>query len=1124
MKQEFVHLHVHKDMNSNLLMLDSTITNKKLIKKLSELGFTACASTGHDGIQDHVQHWKLCKENNIKPIIGYEAYFTPDRKIKDSNSKKYFHLLLLAKNDIGLENLQILSTKAWLEGFYSRARIDWETLEQYSEGLICADACDGGIIKSWLHYIFHLKEENKSTIEASKETNSVIKRFINIFGKENYYLELQPNTTPQVNQTLIKMAKYYDLKTIITTDAHYLRPEDKILHGILLKSNINNEREQEGFYDYTYLMTTDELKEIMIPQIGETELKKAFQNTLEIAEQIEEYTIKHETLMPEIKFPEFKIQDYLQDYYYSYEYINNFRYSSDKYDQYWFYLIEQGFVKHKINQKSNIKEYIERINTELGVLWKIKEVTNKHFAPYFCVVVTIFDIIRQCNSLISCGRGSVGGFLTCYLADITQIDPIELDLPYWRFLHESRPDNPDIDFDSEKNKKQAIQKAIEEYFGVDKVIHICTFGTISSRSALLSSARGLGIDHKLAEKYSSLVPVDRGKNRPLDKCIFGDEEEDFDPIPELASAYKKHKEWFDYAIALNGIIDKRSAHASGKIIYPSPYTKFNAAMTTSKGIVVTQLNMEDSEFRGGIKYDFLVTELQDKLHYCLDLIKKDPDYIHYNNLDFNNKTIWENIFHVGNTDEVFQWATDVGKNALKKLKPNTLKELSAGNSLIRLMSGEGEPLIDKYIRYKENPEQAIIEMKEAGLNDDEIEIIQKVLKVKYNIAVSQEDIMILSNEVAGFNIEEQNKLRKMVAKKKSDMMDEVIKIYYDKAKDLDRREIFIDFTWNLIMALKGYGFSDIHSDEYTIEGMKSAKLKYHHPLEWQCACLNVNANSIDENAESNKTSDYTKIGKAISEFKQSGGVVYPPDINKSWYEFTVNDGRILYGLKGLVSVGDDVVKQIINNRPYTNFKEFYEKNCWQGTQENVNYISRPTIMSLIKAGAFDFYNDNRLEAMKEYIELARMGKKEKREILDFSKHEYSTMSKKDYETMLEVLNNYNKGQWEFDAMNFFFSETPFDCLKEMNIKTYDSNQLPQNMEIIIFGTYVGKEDKPDKKYCYLVTATGTLKTRVYLDKWTKFKDLFTRGTSLIVKGVYRYGALTLYDMKEYYQWKRSVTK
>jgi DNA polymerase-3 subunit alpha len=328
------------------------------------------------------------------------------------------------------------------------------------------------------------------------------------------------------------------------------------------------------------------------------------------------------------------------------------------------------------------------------------------------------------------------------------------------------------------------------------------------------------------------------------------------------------------------------------------------------------------------------------------------------------------------------------------------------------------------------------------------------------------------------------------------------------------------------LALKGYGFSDIHADEYSVEGWKSAKLKQYHPIEWQCACLNVNADALDEIKEDSeddseqkkKAAKYFKIGKAIAEFQESGNKVYPPNVNKAKREFSIIDNKIMFGLKGLVHVGDEAIAQIVSNRPYTDIKDFYTKNCWRGSKNNPNAINKPVILSLIKCGAFDFYNPNRKEVFGEYIQFARIPTKEKKEILDFSVNDYQPISKKDYEAMIEILKTYNKYQWEFDATNYFFSGTPFDILKKIGIAIYNPKHMPEREEIIVYGTVLGKEDRPEKKYVYIVTAKGILKLRVYLNKWNQYKDLLQRGTSIIVKGAYNFEALTVYEIKGYFEW------
>ena len=443
-------------------MLDSTIKVDKLVKQCKEMGFKAVAITDHVSLSGHVKLYQECNKHGIKPIIGLEPYLCDDINIKDNNSR-YDHLILLAKNDVGLKNLQFLSSVSWEKGFYYRPRLDYNLLEQYSEGLVCTEACLGGTIKKYLSKIIYCEITMKTLeiddIEKKDMLNNhikelknnitlTIKKFINIFGKDNFYLEYQASNHPDqipVNKKLKILAKHFGLKTIVTTDAHYLRPEDKELHGILLKSKPSNEREQEDFYDYTYIMTSDEIRQIMYPQIGEEETELAMKNTVDIANSVEEYEIKHNPFMPDIKIPVFNYVGIFEQYYDIYPYFKMFATSDNIYDKYWLYLIEKGYIEKNIKDKDNYREYLQRINRELEVFWLISEKINTSISAYHVTVLTIFDIVRKCGSLISCGRGSVGSFLICYITDITQIDSIVYNLPYWRYAHEDRAEISDCD-------------------------------------------------------------------------------------------------------------------------------------------------------------------------------------------------------------------------------------------------------------------------------------------------------------------------------------------------------------------------------------------------------------------------------------------------------------------------------------------------------------------------------------------------------------------------------------------------------------------------------------------------------------------------------------------------------
>lgn len=1142
-------IHVHLDTGSNLHSADSIVKIKDLVNKLSEFGITSCACTDHDSLSSHHKFKNACEEKGIKPMLGWEGYLDLEDEVK------YYHILFICINKKGLENLRILSSKAWLENYYYRPRVKMEWLEQYSEGLIVTDACLGGCIKKYLLKMIKAEQENnKDEIQTNfKVIDSLIKRFKTIF-KENFYIELQAGEQEEqviVNKRLIKLASHYNIELVCSSDVHYLRPENKKVHEIFLNSQQDAERELGNFYDYTYLMTYDEMFNILSKQIGEEKAKEIIENTNKLADKVENYSLKNDPILPLVDVSDYKFAGYYEKYLDRYEYINKFYNSEYEVDRYWLYLIEKGHlenIKHNKDIYDNEK-YIARVNRELEILWIVSEKINKRLSQYYAGFTDDIGVIKACNSLVGGGRGSVCGFLTAYLAGITQIDPIIYNLPEWRHMHESRPELPDIDIDIEPQLLNTVIEKLQEKHGKNKVIRVGTFKSITSKSAIQTAARGLNVDYKIALKITNLIPVDRGKNWTLDQCLKGDEDKDYKPVKQIVEYEKMYPELFYYAKQLEGLIRERSKHASAVYIYDDDYTKYNCAMKTSGGIVVTQMDMDDSTAEGGTKYDFLVTEQQTLKHLALDMIlpekinvnEKYNKYLHPLVLNLKDKAVYENVFHKGRTKTVFQWNSQLGINALKKLLPMTLIELSDGNNIIRLIGNA----IDKYIKYKNNSELFDEDFKQ--LTPEERSIYKEILEDSYYVAITQEDMMLLSMK-AGFNMKQANGLRKAVAKKKPKLMEEKHKELFEIGEKAGFRNEFLEILWNdFIKPLEGYAFSKNHSIPYSLEGYQDAYLLNYHPLEWYCAYLTVASGAFDLEAEKQKSSDYGKLSTAMAIIKEDGVSIYNPDINNSDYQFKVYNNGILYGLKGLTHVGDWVVEQIIRNRPYASFKDFLNKNVLNVTENDKSFEKR-IVFSLIGSGCFDTLEPSktRKDIFVEYTQnthkyLKTITSKNYEELIDariVNPKEVSKEDAKDYikdhkEDLVNGLNRYrlnlkwkeyrkadlkgNELDWEFNSMNCYIKSHPMKSIENTLSKFSDLSEVakftPEKYKdrktgevkeykkydiYKIGGTVLDKVPK-DKKLTIL-TPTEVVYVKMYDDIWNLYSELFERGSKIIISG------------------------
>lgn len=560
---------------------------------------------------------------------------------------------------------------------------------------------------------------------------------------------------------------------------------------------------------------------------------------------------------------------------------------------------------------------------------------------------------------------------------------------------------PDIDFDTEALKRNKILKAVAKYFNSigSEVINVCTIGTIKTKSAIRTAGRSLGIDDVAINYIVSLIPNERGNDWTLHQCMYGDEEHQ--RIGQFAVQMATYPELWNVANRISGLVSNLSVHASGVLILNGKITEHNSVMKTSRKVLVTAWDLHDSEQLGALKYDFLTVQAIDKIRTCMNLLLEDQEmewqgnlrdtynkYLLPKNLDYTTPEMWDMVGR-GDIIELFQYDTAQGSKAARLIKPRSLKDLAAGNSVLRLMSDEGEQPLDTFAKYKSNIDLWYREMIQAGLNNDEQELMEKYLKPVYGVAPSQELMMMLVMEprISGFSVKEANKLRKAVAKKKKSLIDECHELFYKKGRELNTREELLDYVWNVqIHRQEGYSFSDLHTTAYSTIALQEMNLNYYmNPIYWGCACLNVNANAVNdadyeflmdeeiieevEETEEEKKSGkvaYDKVAEAISKFTQYE--IVAPDINTARMGFIpkVSKNQIMFGMKGISKIGDDLVLNIIENRPYENLADFIDKMV---SDDGKKLISKDRVINLIKAGCFDEMEGKpREEIMRDYVE------------------------------------------------------------------------------------------------------------------------------------------------------------
>lgn len=1004
-----VSLHNHTDLGSNQRLIDCITSVKELIEGTAKLGYSGVAITEHETVASHVaaiQTLRKLKENNKIPqnfslLLGNELYLVDSiKEVRDnyqSGVTKYPHFLIIAKDKKAHELMRKLSSIAWenmfrtggMERVVTEKHVLREELKKNPGSLIASTACLGSESSQRLLAIRDAEEQGD--IDEANYQRGKLDEFINwcidTFGKENFFIELQPGTSDEqvyVNNKLVPLADHYGLKRVVANDTHYMRPEDREIHKAFLNSK-DGEREVDAFYWDAHAHTFDELYEKM-NYLGKDIVEEAIENTNIIGNMCEEYTIENETIIPKIDLPDFEVRHLFEQGYEQYQYIEKMAYSDNEQDRYLIKQIEDGF-DNKIRSPELTKEYfhkvLDRINMELGELWEISQELGQSMGSYYVTIQDVISVIwNKGNSLVGVGRGSSGGFLVCDLLSITEFNPLNYDiaLPHWRHIHQSRADYPDIDIDCEGAKRQQILSALRDHYGEDKVLQVSTVGTLGTRSALQTAARGLGYDNDIALNLGTMIPFERGQLRSLHDCLYGNEKDGHKPIQEIVNEIEKYPKLKETSLSLEGKVVSRSIHAGGVIIYSQPYYKTNAMMRAPNGSPISQFNLKNSEDVGDMKLDLLSIEALDKIRATIDLLIEQEEmdwkgslrntfnhYLHPTKLEYDDPKLYEMI-STGEVMDLFQFSTQIGVDTIQRVKPDNLIEIAAANSLMRLMSESDVQPIDSFIKHKDNINTWYKEMSDYGLTNKEIEIMKEHLSHSSGIATTQEEIMVLAMDerIAGFSVEWANVLRKVVAKPAKTDLDRVENHFYTNGKKLGTSEELLRYVWKVqIFRQLKYSFSSIHSMLYSLIMFQELNLNYKFdPIYWETACLSVNAGSheLASEGEKQQSTEYGKVASAIGEIMKRGTKISLPDINKADFGFTpdVKNKSIVFGLKGIVGIGDTIIDNIITHRPYASFQDFLTRLF------DTKLIQNTHVLQLIKAGCFDSFN-TRTNIMEQYI-------------------------------------------------------------------------------------------------------------------------------------------------------------
>ena len=913
----FVHLHVHTEYS----MLDGAAKISELVQEVANQKMPAIAMTDHGNVFGAYEFYKTAKANNIKPIIGIEAYVAPEsrfdkRRVKWAEGGEddvsaggaYTHMTILAENNEGLSNLFKLSSLASLEGFYYKPRVDRELLSRYASGLIGTTGCAGGEIQTRLR------------MGAYSEALKAASEMKDIFGADNFFLELMDHSIDiekRVFTDLLKLGKDLNLPPLATNDLHYTFNKDASAHEVLLcvqsGSTLADPKRFKFENSEFYLKSAAQMRMIF------KDIPESCDNTLIIAERCEVKMREGENLLPRFEVPQGETEDS------------------------WLVKVANLGLANRLNGEIP-NEYQERLDFELDVMIKMG------FPGYFLVVSDLCNHARKVGIRVGPGRGSAAGSLVSYALGITGLDPIKFGLLFERFLNPERISMPDIDLDfDERRRSEMIQYATAKY-GDDRVAQIITYGTIKSKQAIKDSTRVLGYPYALGERLTkSLPPSVMGKDISL-SGIFDVEDDRYGEASEFRNLYESDpdsKRIVDTARGIEGLKRQWGVHAAGVILSKEPLLDvIPIHRRESDGAVITQFDMGACEAIGLLKMDFLGLRNLSVLDDCLINIEKNlGKKIVLEDLPLKDKKTFE-LLSRGDTLGVFQLDSAPIRALLRSMAPDSFEDISAVIALYR-PGPMGEDSHNKYADYKngrKNPVAIHAEL-EKPLNE--------ILKDTYGLIVYQEQVLAIARKVAGFTLGRADLLRKAMGKKNKEILDKE-KVHFEEGMKANGfSSDAIEKLWQTLIPFSDYAFNRAHSAGYGLLSFWTAYLKANFPTEYMAALLT----SVRD--------DKDKSALYLNECRRMGIKVLPPDVNESDSEYTPRGVDIRFGLTAIRNVGENVVASIIQNRSekgkYSSFGDFLAK-------VDAIVCNKKSIESLIKAGAFDSLGHTRRGLMMVYLE------------------------------------------------------------------------------------------------------------------------------------------------------------
>lgn len=1056
MTNNFTHLHLHTEYS----LLDGFTKIDKLMEKLKEFGMDSCAITDHGNMYGVIEFYKKCQANNIKPIIGCEVYICEnDYKIKTPQNKRYYHLILLAKNNNGYKNLLKIVSKAYTQGYYYKPRIDFEVLKEYKEDLIGLSACLNG-------------EINQRILENDiKKAYSTAKKYLDLFGKENFYLEVQYHGLKEqkkVNEVLLQIHKDLDIELVCTNDVHYVEKNDAFYQDVLsciqTGSLLEDENRMKMPVDEFYLKDSQIMEEIF------KDFPRAFENTQKISAMCNVSLEFHNPHLPYFtKLPKDTT---------NLEYLK--------------ILVKEGLIKKYKNLDEKI---IKRAKKEIDVI------NNMGYVDYFLIVWDFVKYAKDNKIAVGPGRGSAAGSIVSYALDITQIDPLKYDLLFERFLNPERVSMPDIDIDFCYENRDKVVEYVYELYGRDHVSQIVTFGRMQARNAIRDVGRVMNISYNKVDKIAKLIPQAIGMT--IDKAL--------DSTEKLAYEYQNDvetKRMIDTARNIEALPRHTSIHAAGVVISKEILTDI-VPLALSNDQIVTQFNMTEIEELGLLKMDFLglrnLTVIQDTIK---DIKKNKNIDIDLGAIDENDPKVISQ-FTKAETVGIFQFESAGMRNFLKNLKPTRFDDLVAANSLFRPGPMDQIP---NYIKNKINPEN-------ISYIDD---ALKPILEVTYGIIVYQEQVMQIVQKLAGFSLGEADNLRRAMSKKKMSVMEANREIFVHGKKNQSGEyevkgcvnngisEINANKIYDEMISFAKYAFNKSHSAAYSLVAIQTAFLKYYFKEEYMANLLT----SIMGNS--------SKVYLYISEAKRLGIKIVPPNINKSKRRFVANKNEIVFGLSAIKNVGENLIDLIVNLRKEKKFKSF--KDFLERIEANdPTVLNKKALESLIKAGVFDCLGYKRSElmavhetALQSIHDNEKVNLKGQMNLLDLNQNKEEIIDDIKFPPVNEYKNK-QKLKLEKEVLGFYISDHPLNSLGN-NLKNYvnftteilselrpvDLDKF-DNKSVTMAGIITNKSETMTKKstlmaFCSLEDMSGSIEMIIFPNIYKDVKNIIENDTLVMVSG------------------------